>query len=918
MGFASLRAVALSFFACAASAQAQCFDWSTDFEPAGAGGGARAQATFDDGNGRELYVAGDPLGPGLDALRSWDGAAWSTTPSQLGVGSFSYARILALTEFNDGSGPALIAAGRFASVEGVAASNIARWDGTSWSPMGAGLNGEVRALAVYDSGSGPELYAAGAFGALPSTRVVRWNGAGWSDVGLTMGNTVGPVSVDTLLVYDDGSGPVLVAGGWFDSVDGLLVRNVARWNGATWAPLGNGAVLSTFALCVYDDGAGPALYAGGINDFTNSGFIAKLDSQGTWVTQGGTIDGFVASLQAFDDGSGSKLYVGGSIRSIAGTSVGNYGVARWDGAAWSTPTNGSGLLCNDCGGLAPFVYSMALYDDGAGTGLYVGGDFEFADLQRAGNIARFDAGGWSALGSSIAPTGRVRALQVFNDGSGAALYAGGAFAGAGSVYSPLVARFNGSTWSAVGSGGVSNGEVRALASYDDGSGAVLVAAGTFTSIDGVPASRIARWNGANWAQLGGGVVAASGETFVSDLAVFDHGAGPQLYAGGWFTSAGGVAASNIARWNGTTWQPLGAGVLGSPTAFAVYDSGSGPALFVGLESAIVNGAPNIFGIARWNGTNWSGVGGGLWNSSGARDLAVYDSGSGPELYAIGNFKKAGQLDVRGLARWNGTTWSSVGGGLTPTSPLASAGSTLGVFDEGGSPVLFAAGFAESSSTSGDIFRGLARWNGSTWSEVNGGVLGAAIEFGLGGFNGVPIDDFASFGDRLYISGGFTRAGDSASAYLARWEPACNCAPVTYCTAGVTTNGCQAQMVASGTPSASATSGFTLQAQLVEGAKAGLIFYGVNGRHASPWGSGTSYLCVRAPTQRMNFHQTGGTAGQCNGTLSTDWNAWLAAHPGALGTPFAAGQAVQAQGWFRDPPAPKATSLSNAIEYYVCP
>jgi len=911
-----LRVTLLACFALAPRSEAQCFDWSTDFAPPGASGGARAQATFDHGSGPKLYVAGDAPGPGLDAIRAWDGAAWTAVPSTLGAASSSFARVSALLEFDDGSGPTLIAAGRFSSIDGVAATNIARWDGSTWSPIGPGLFGDVRTLAVFDSGSGPELHAGGAF-PVPSTCVVRWNGSAWTPVGAAMGNTLGPTSVDTLLVYDNGSGPGLIAGGWFDSVDGLLVRNVARWNGVAWAPFGNGNVLSTFDLCVYDDGSGPALYAGGLMDFTNSGFIAKLDSQGTWAVQGGAIDGFVASLEVFDDGSGSKLYVGGAIRSIAGTSVGNYGVARWDGAAWSKPTNGSGLLCKDCGGPAPFVYSMALYDDGSGPGLYVGGDFEFADLERAGNIARFDAGGWSALGAGETPTGRTRALAVFDDGAGAALYAGGNFLGAGGVYSPLVARFDGTTWSAVGGGGAANGEVRALVSYDDGTGPVLVAGGTFTTIDGVAASRIARWNGATWAELGGGVLAANGETLVSDLAVFDHGAGPQLYAGGWFTNAGGTAVSNIARWNGTTWLPLGAGLLGSPSAFAVYDSGNGPALFVGLESAIVNGAPNIFGVARWNGTNWSGVGGGLWNASGARDLAVYDSGSGPQLHAIGNFKKAGQLDVRGLARWNGTAWSSVGD-LTPTAPLASVGSTLGVFNEGGSSVLFAAGFSESASlSSGGVFRGVARWDGSAWSGVNGGLSGQALEFALSG-SAILVDAATSFGGKFYFAGAFTQAGDTASAYLARWAPACNCPPVSYCTAGVTTNGCQAQMAASGTPSASASSGFTLQALQVEGAKAGLIFYGVNGRHASPWGSGTSFLCLRAPTQRMSFQQTGGTAGQCDGLLTTDWNAWRATHPATLGAPFAAGQVVQAQGWFRDPPAPKATSLSNAIEFYVCP
>jgi hypothetical protein len=53
-------------------------------------------------------------------------------------------------------------------------------------------------------------------------------------------------------------------------------------------------------------------------------------------------------------------------------------------------------------------------------------------------------------------------------------------------------------------------------------------------------------------------------------------------------------------------------------------------------------------------------------------------------------------------------------------------------------------------------------------------------------------------------------------------------------------------------------------------------------------------------------------------MSLDWNAFVASHPGAVGTPFSAGQLVQAQGWFRDPPSPKSTMLSNAIEFVVAP
>ena len=35
-----------------------------------------------------------------------------------------------------------------------------------------------------------------------------------------------------------------------------------------------------------------------------------------------------------------------------------------------------------------------------------------------------------------------------------------------------------------------------------------------------------------------------------------------LYAGGWFYSAGGVGATNIAKWNGSVWTNLGAGLFG--------------------------------------------------------------------------------------------------------------------------------------------------------------------------------------------------------------------------------------------------------------------------------------------------------------------------------------------------------------------
>jgi len=140
----------------------------------------------------------------------------------------------------------------------------------------------------------------------------------------------------------------------------------------------------------------------------------------------------------------------------------------------------------------------------------------------------------------------------------------------------------------------------------------------------------------------------------------------------------------------------------------------------------------------------------------------------------------------------------------------------------------------------------------------------------------------------------------------------------YCTAGTTANGCNALISAAGVPSASLGSGFTVTVGDLDGQKQGLIFYGINGPVANPWGAGSSYLCVKGPTQRTPVQNSGGTLGTCEGSLSIDWNAFIAGKPTALGNPYAGGETVWIQGWFRDPPSPKSTSLSNALSFTVCP
>jgi hypothetical protein len=106
---------------------------------------------------------------------------------------------------------------------------------------------------------------------------------------------------------------------------------------------------------------------------------------------------------------------------------------------------------------------------------------------------------------------------------------------------------------------------------------------------------------------------------------------------------------------------------------------------------------------------------------------------------------------------------------------------------------------------------------------------------------------------------------------------------------------------------------------IEGQKQGLLFYGLSGQTALPWAAGsTSFFCVKSPTQRMGAQLSGGTTGACDGNLSQDWLAFVAANPGALGAPYSVGQVVDAQAWYRDPPAVKTTNLSNGLEFTLVP
>jgi hypothetical protein len=213
--------------------------------------------------------------------------------------------------------------------------------------------------------------------------------------------------------------------------------------------------------------------------------------------------------------------------------------------------------------------------------------------------------------------------------------------------------------------------------------------------------------------------------------------------------------------------------------------------------------------------------------------------------------------------------------------------------------------------------GLARVYDPTNDELLITIYGTSINNGLGAavadagdLNNDGVRDFA-VGEPFFDGPGLNNNGRvivySGTPWVAR-----------YCTAGTSSNGCVPVIGWSGEPRASATSGFQLTTSGLEGQKTGLFFYGLAGRQVTAWGASSSFLCVKAPTQRCTALTTAGTAGSCNGFLVFDWLAYRAANPSALGAALTVGELVQTQGWYRDPPSPKTTHLTGALEFLVGP
>lgn len=282
------------------------------------------------------------------------------------------------------------------------------------------------------------------------------------------------------------------------------------------------------------------------------------------------------------------------------------------------------------------------------------------------------------------------------------------------------------TWSPVGSGTDSN----IFCLQTDTVNNLLYAGGEFSSAGGVSTNHIAVWNGINWDSLSSGI-----NGWVNALCIYNN----ELYAGGNFTMAGGNHAKNIAKWNGSNWDSLGSGINGQIETMIVYNG----ELYVSGYYIISAGNINVNDIAKWNGTTWSAVGTGIGPSPGdVEALAIYNG----DLYAGGAFNTAGGISVNNIAKWNGINWSPVGSGIT--NCIYDLTVYNGELYAGGN--IFTAG--------GNQALGVAKWNGISWDSV-GYVLDCRVAA------------LAVYDNELYAGGLFYIAGGIPVSNIAKWNGA---------------------------------------------------------------------------------------------------------------------------------------------------
>jgi len=630
--------------------------------------------------------------------------SWHSGAGSFGPGGY----VSAIVERPNGD---LVVAGSFDVADSVRADGVARWDGTSWQPMGDGLGGSAYHLVTMPNG---DLIAAGGFafsGGNYIGRVARWDGTAWQGIGADI-----PGTVFDLIVAPNGD---LIIVGTFNSVGNVPVADVARWDGTAWYAMGDPQLVSAEAVTILPNGQ---VCVGG----TGMTFQHELLS---W---NGTAWQPLAGVGVSDLWGVKDLTVLGNGDLIIQTTLAPR-LHRWDGASLAA--------------LNEPLSDVHEIETAANGDLLVGG----ALAAGPDDLFRFDGTSWSTFGDSAYQS----VLSIAQTANGDLVVGSRVQLGTAPTESP-VRRFSNGQWQRLGNPSLpAPGDITRFARLPNGD---LIAAGEFDQILGTAANNIARWDGSSWHAMGLGVDGA-----VNALKVTPDGS---LLVGGAFQTAGGAPAPYVARWSQGNWSTVG-GNPGGPV-FAIEEDVNG------VIAAWISGAP---AIRRFENGTWTAVPGALYG--GPRDIAALPGGG---FALLGVFLTPSLVEAGGI-RFDTTIQSYLPGGQgRPVSDVVRDGDDVIMLttSQGQREVSVLAGDTITPVTTigaarflsvlpdGDFVVALSngdlqRFDGTSWTSVLPPAFGGYVD-------AIGVD---GRGD-VMIAGRFLGVDDLASIGLARAST--NCRP----------------------------------------------------------------------------------------------------------------------------------------------
>ena len=226
-------------------------------------------------------------------------------------------------------------------------------------------------------------------------------------------------------------------------------------------------------------------------------------------------------------------------------------------------------------------------------------------------------------------------------------------------------------------------------------------------------------------------------------AIAQHPITKEIYIGGAGLNNGGDAdADYLAKWNGNAWVSVVAGCNNTVRDLIFDTSGN---LYITGEFTNFGDADGN-NIVKWDGSALSSLGTGL--SDDGYKLLFDASGN---LYVGGAFTSAGGVaNTARIAMWNGTTWVTVGGGISSGVVYSLA------LDNSNSNLYIGGTFTDHGDTNGDYIT-VYNISSGTYSSLSTGL------------NEQCNDIVINSSDDVYICGAFTSAGGISTNYLAKWN-----------------------------------------------------------------------------------------------------------------------------------------------------